>query len=144
MLTLSVLRFSTCDRFRACCVKTGPGVNGRDGSLRTSVRARGSPGDDSPTLAFHKVEGDGYIEYFFYDVDQLDSISDVHELQTAIRSSGTKPLLLCFHSQSCDVSRQLLETLACKHESGTLAAQMRVATINIDDPGVKLATIEFR
>lgn len=62
-------------------------------------------------------------------LDQLASITNVQDLQTAIRSSGDKPLLLCFHSPSCEVSRQLLSKLASK--SAVPPAQLRVATVSV-------------
>lgn len=73
MLTLYALRFSPCERLRACWLETGPGIYGRGGKLRTSVRARGSAGDDAQIRATRRILDDGYVQYLFFDEDEVET-----------------------------------------------------------------------
>lgn len=69
MLTLPVLRYSLCDRLRACWPQNGPGFRGGGGKLRMSVHAHASVGDDGPMRATRKNLEDGSIQYLFYDIE---------------------------------------------------------------------------
>lgn len=73
MLTLSVSRYSPCERPRACWLENGPGLNARGGKLRISVRALGSAGDDAPPRAVRRILDDGYVQYLFFDEDEVET-----------------------------------------------------------------------
>eukprot|EP00892_Ulva_mutabilis_P006408 jgi/Ulvmu1/4139/UM019_0118.1 len=73
---------------------------------------------------------------------ELETVKSAQGLQAFVRSSGARPLLLCFHSPSCSPSQQLLSKLE-KCDYDVTPEQLHVVTVNIDDEGLKMIRGKF-
>lgn len=68
--------------------------------------------------------------------EELQPIQSTRDLQAAIRSSKSRPLLLCFHSPVCEASKQLVRQLRSMRDYSMQPLLFAVATINVDDAGM--------